>query len=117
MSSGCLEMVMAIDSKIVNRLENNDPKTKNLDLSACDLKDEDIRVLTAACAKNTQLITLNLGYNSITSKGVASLNTLAHIRSLNLEGNQIGDLGALALSENRFLDMLNRALQHLQTVK
>ena len=100
---------MAIDSKILKRLRENDPTLLKLDLSTIifgKLKDPDILLLCDALKNNTQLFDLNLEGNNITDIGIQALAQIKTLTHLNLSSNEIGKPGMEALAQNQTLKNL-----------
>ena len=75
----------------------------SLDLSCNKIGDEG----AASLAALTQLRSLSLKYNDISSTGAARLATLANLQSLDLQSNYIGDDGIKSLSSIARLTSLN----------
>ena len=75
----------------------------SLDLSCNKIGDEG----AASLAALTQLRSLSLKYNDISSTGAARLATLANLQSLDLQSNYIGDDGIKSLSSLTRLTSLN----------
>ncbi|CAM9750210.1 unnamed protein product, partial [Pylaiella littoralis] len=75
-----------------------------LDLTRCNIGDDGARFLADALRCNSSLRELRLGYNHISAEGASALASLLYagsssvLESLELQGNRIGDAGALALA-------------------
>lgn len=71
-----------------------------LDLSGCDITDDDIPELCEFLLKNPNIKSLLLTDNKISDKGVILLSQNSTIVTLSLGLNQIGNEGTKALSQN-----------------
>lgn len=98
---------MGIDEKLLEELRNNNPSITDLDLSFQHLTDADILVLCDALTNNTHLISLNLEGNQIGDKGAVELAKNTVLERLNLWGNEITDKGTKCLANNMTLVTLD----------
>ncbi|TAK72476.1 MAG: hypothetical protein EPO11_10010 [Gammaproteobacteria bacterium] len=106
---------MPIDATLLERLKDNDPTLKELNLSWMDLNDFDVQQLVVALTHNTTLTTLWLNYSRIRATGAnaiaLALKDNTTLITLGLSDNKIEDAGAnsiaLALTDNRTLTSLS----------
>ncbi|XVN42038.1 MAG: hypothetical protein RCG15_04970 [Candidatus Rickettsia vulgarisii] len=73
-----------------------------LDLSKCDIKDQDINAVLTFIKQNPQITTLNLRNNGIGAEGTKYLTesrTLAKLTSLHLSSNNTSAEGAVSLAK------------------
>lgn len=94
---------MPILEKTLQRIKNNDPTLRNLDLALRGLENREIEELVDALSTNTTITTLDLSMNqSLTVEGLgllaAALSTNTTIQNFNFNGNEIGDEGAEILA-------------------
>ena len=90
--------------KVIEMLLENDPKEKDLNISAMgNIGDEGAKALAAALKVNQSIQTLSFYCNYIGDVGAQALGTALRvnqsIQSLSLRTNQIGDVGTQALGK------------------
>jgi Ran GTPase-activating protein (RanGAP) involved in mRNA processing and transport len=102
--------------KIAAVIGQNNPTLKRVNLEFKHITDSVLKYLSAACAKNTHLMTLALNSNEIGDGGARSMSAVLysnkfHLVELYLGGNQVGDIGATylakSLENNKMLAELN----------
>ena len=75
------------------------PGLRELELSHCKLRDEEVRLLGEVLPTITHLASLNLSYNMMTGSSLALLSTLElKVKELLLSGNMLGDASLPALT-------------------
>src|SRR3990167_6516294 len=92
-------------------LQQLDQRVKNhkLDLSFCQLQDNDMQTVVTYIKQHPSINKLSLLSNDIHSSGAVILSTAA-IKSLNLDENALDDAGVTALANNATLTHLSLRL-------
>ena len=107
---------------ILERIREDDPTLKLLDLGDKNIGDSEAQALAEALKVNTNLKNINLGNNNIQDAGAqalaGALKVNATLKNLHLTQNEIGDAGAqdlaLALTKNKTLTTLDLGNNRIQ---
>lgn len=89
-----------IPDPIKKLLTEKNQLKEEIDLSNYGLNDEDMSELERLLEDNTQIVSINLERNNITSEGLESLTGIKYLKKLNLAKNKINDEGIEYLIKN-----------------
>jgi hypothetical protein len=84
---------MPIPKYIKQQIQQKDSKIISIDLSNCNLNDNDISELQELLQNNSYINSINLADNNFTEAGCKLLRLIPGLKKLNLSGCYVGDKG------------------------
>ncbi len=97
---------MPFPADLIKHIETNLFQEDLLDLSGCEINDQEISLLAQALTHNKHIKNIRLFGNNISDEGASIIATIPTLEIVNLADNQIKEAGARALATSKTIKQL-----------